>query len=87
MDTPQPSQKMTLSLDEAAQLLATDSLSVHDAEVKLIHAIEHGRLPANVKRWSTEQWDDKQLPGNINVRETLIARTDLEAWQQSNTAT
>lgn len=66
--------------------MATDSLSVHDAEVNLIHAIEHGNLTANIKRWSTEQWDDMKLPGNIDARETLIERADLEAWQKSNTA-
>lgn len=82
MDKREPSQKMTLSLEDAAQILATDSLSVREAEVNLIHAIEHGKLPANIKRWSTEQWDDKQLPGNINARETLIERDDLEAWQK-----
>ena len=85
MDTPQPSQKKTLSLYEAAQLLSTDSLSVHDAEVHLIHAIEHGRLTANIKRWSTKQWDDKQLPGNINAREIFIERADLDSWRKSNT--
>ena len=87
MNTREPSQKMTLSLDEAAQTLVTDSLSVHDAEVSLIHAIEHGNLSANIKRWSTEQWDDKQLPGNINARETLIERADLEAWRKRHAAT
>ena len=85
MENQIPSQKTFLSLEEAAQLLGTESLSVHDAEVSLIHAIEHGMLPANIKRWSTEQWDDKQLPGNINARETRIERADLEAWQKGNT--
>ena len=87
MDKQELEQKVTLSLAEAAQLLATESLSIHDIEVSLIHAIEHGKLPANIKRWSTEQWDDKRLPGNINARETVIDRVDLEAWQKSNTAT
>lgn len=85
MENQIPSQKTFLSLEEAAQLLGTESLSVHDAEVSLIHAIEHGMLAANIKRWSTEQWDDKQLPGNINARETRIERADLEAWQKGNT--
>ena len=86
MDKQELSQKVTLSLDEAAQFLASESVSVYDVEVDLIHAIEHGKLPANIKRWSTEQWDDKRLPGNINARETLIERADLEAWKKSNTA-
>lgn len=85
MDTLEPSQKVTLSLDEAAQQLATASLSVHDAEVNLIHAIEHGKLQANIKRWATEQWDEKHLPGNINAQETRIKCSDLAVWQKSNT--
>ena len=83
MDKQELEQKVALSLDEAAQLLATETLSIHDAEVRLIHAIEHGTLPANIKRWSTEQWDDMKLPGNINARETLIDRADLEAWRSN----
>jgi len=86
MDKQDLDQKKTLSLDEAAHFLATESLSIHEAEVILIHAIEHGVLPANIKRWSTEQWDDMKLPGNIDASETLIERADLEAWQKSNTA-
>ncbi len=82
MDEVKRSQKTTLSLYEAAQLLVTESLPVHDAEVDLIRAIEHGELHANIKRWGTEQWDGNQLPGNINARETLIGRADLEAWQK-----
>ena len=69
MENQIPSQKTFLSLEEAAQLLGTESLSVHDAEVSLIHAIEHGMLAANIKRWSTEQWDDKQfLATSMRVR-------------------
>ena len=86
MDKQELDQKETLSLDEAAHLLVTESLSIHDAETKLIRAIEHGKLQANIKRWSTEQWDDEKLPGNIDARETLITRTDFEAWQMSNAA-
>lgn len=67
-----------LSLHEAACLLP--AASVHDAEVELAYAIEHGRLRASVKRWATEQWEGKQLPGNINRRETWIARSDFAAW-------
>ena len=75
MDKQELDQKETLSLDEAAHLLVTESLSIHDAETKLIHAIEHGKLQANIKRWSTEQWDDEKLPGNIDARETLTRRS------------
>ena len=73
--------KNPLSLHEAAQLLTTGLISEHDAEVMLAHAIEHGELPANVKRWATEQWEGKQLPGNINRLETWIDRADLNAWR------
>lgn len=83
MDIQQPDQQTRLSLQEAAQLLATDTGSVHEAEVRLAQAIEHGQLPASVKRWATEQWEGKQLPGNINRRETFIARADLEAWRKA----
>lgn len=67
-----------LTLHDAACLLAAEA--VHDAEVELARAIEHGELPASVKRWATEQWEGRQLPGNINRRETWIARSDFEAW-------
>jgi hypothetical protein len=67
-----------LTLQDAARLLP--AASTHDAEVELAHAIEHGTLPANVKRWATEQWEGQQLPGNINRRETFISRSDLDAW-------
>lgn len=71
-----------LTLHDAARLLAPDAVhdAVHDAEVALAQAIEHGELPANVKRWATEQWEGRQLPGNINRLETWIARSDFEAW-------
>lgn len=49
--------KTTLSLRDAAELLVTGLVSAHDAEVILAHAIEHGELQANVKRWATEQWE------------------------------
>ena len=84
MDKQELDQKETLSLDEAAHLMVTESLSILDAETELIHAIEHGILQANIKRWSTEQWDDEKLPGNIDARETLIERADFEAWQKSD---
>lgn len=87
MDTQELSQKTTLSLHEAAQLLATELVTVHDAEVMLVRAIEHAQLHANVKHWATEQWDGKQLPGNIDRTETTIERADLDAWLKSKAAT
>uniref|UniRef100_Q477R6 Uncharacterized protein n=1 Tax=Dechloromonas aromatica (strain RCB) TaxID=159087 RepID=Q477R6_DECAR len=76
------SNKSTLNLQEAAQILAETPDSLHEAEVMLAHAIEHGELHANVKRWATEQWEGKQLPGNINRLETFVERSELDAWQQ-----
>ena len=72
--------KTPLNIHEAAQAMAQAALSPHDAEVALAQAIEHGELPANVKRWASEQWAGKQLPGNLNPAETFIERTDLDAW-------
>lgn len=77
-------RKTRLSLLEAAQLIATDPAEVHDAEANLARAIEHGELQASVKRWATEQWEGRQLPGNINRRETYIERSELEAWSKAN---
>lgn len=79
-DMQTPSPKTTLSLQEAARLLSASGTSQHDAEVSLADAIERGELHANVKRWATEQWEGRQLPGNVNRRETYIERTDLDAW-------
>jgi len=73
--------KPTLTLHDAARLLAP--AAAHEIEVELAHAIEHGELRANVKRWATEQWEGRQLPGNINRLETWIDRTDLDAWAAS----
>jgi len=70
----------TLTLHAAAKSLAISPAEVHDIEVAIAHAIEHGELHANVKRWATEQWEGQQLPGNINRRETFIARSELDAW-------
>jgi len=81
MNTQQANQNAPLSLHDAAQSLATTSASVHDLEVLLAHAIERGQLRANVKRWATEQWEGRQLPGNINRLETFIECCDLDAWQ------
>ena len=67
-----------MTLHDAAGLLP--AASIHDAEVELAHAIEHGTLHADVKRWATEQWEGKQLPGNINRLETWIERSDFERW-------
>lgn len=72
----------SLSLHDAARLLSDDPNSLHETEVELAHAIEHGELHANVKRWATEQWEGKQLPGNINRLETFIEPAELEAWQR-----
>ena len=71
----------TLTLREAAKLLAGEGSSPHDAEVVLANAIQHGELHASVKRWATEQWDGHMLPGNIDPRETSIERADLDAWR------
>ncbi|MBS1197478.1 MAG: hypothetical protein H6R18_1263 [Proteobacteria bacterium] len=73
------------SLIEAAQTLASDSVSTYDAEVTLAEAIEHGQLAASIKRWATEQWEGRQLPGNLDRRQTFIARIDLEAWIKQRT--
>lgn len=78
------SKKTTLSLNEAAQLLATEAVSVRALESTLAHAIEAGRLHANIKRWATEQWDGQQLAGNINRLETFIERTDLDVWVKND---
>lgn len=71
----------TLNLHQAAQQLAGPAGDIHQLEVELAHAIEHGELHANVKRWATEQWEGKQLPGNINRLETFVAPEELSAWQ------
>lgn len=83
MDKREQGHGTALSLREAAELLVSGSgaLSFRDAEVMLVHAVEHGELHANIKRWATEQWDGSGLPGNINQQETLIERADLEAWR------
>ena len=49
------SAQSPLSLHEAALSLASSPDAVHAIEVSLAHAIEHGELHANVKRWATEQ--------------------------------
>ncbi|MDE2585864.1 MAG: hypothetical protein KGN39_10740 [Betaproteobacteria bacterium] len=78
--------KATLSLHEAALLMATAAMSTHDAEVVLARAIERGELEADIKRWATEQWDGRQLPGNFNRLETFIKREALDAWRERCTA-
>jgi hypothetical protein len=70
-----------LNLHEAARRLAPDA--IHEAEVAIAHAIEHGELAANVKRWATEQWEGQQLPGNLNRLETWIAPAELARWAAS----
>lgn len=79
------SNASTLTLHEAACSLAASPDEVHDRETELAHAIEHGALSANVKRWATEQWEGRQLPGNINRLETRIERSELANWQQRRT--
>ena len=74
------SSTTALTLIEAARRMATGLISEHDAEVMLARAIEHGELHANVKRWATEQWEGRQLPGNINRLETFIERAELDDW-------
>ncbi len=69
-----------LNLHQTAQQLAGPGGDIHATEVELAQAIEHGELHANVKRWATEQWEGRQLPGNINRLETFIARSELDAW-------
>lgn len=75
-----PPKDSCLSLHDAAQALATGPDAQHEIEVALAHAIEHGELRANVKRWATEQWEGRQLPGNINRLETFIEQTEVDAW-------
>jgi len=70
----------TLSLLDAARLMTSGTLAEHDAEVLLANAIQRGELHANIKRWATEQWEGRQLPGNINRLETYIERSDFEHW-------
>lgn len=70
-----------LSLHDAAKSLGSAADEIHAIEVELAHAIEHGDLRANVKRWATEQWEGNQLPGNINRLETFIDAAELAAWQ------
>lgn len=75
-----------LTLAEAAHLLAGTEMSAEQAEVVLAHAIETGALHANIKRWATEQWDGKRVPGNLSRLETYIERSDLEAWMAARAA-
>jgi hypothetical protein len=70
----------TMTLSAAAQLLAAPGSDPHEAEVLLAEAIESGTLHASVKRWATEQWEGRLLPGNINRRETFIEPAELQAW-------
>lgn len=72
-----------LTLHQAALTLVSDAAQAHEMETRLAHAIEHGELRANVKRWATEQWEGKQLPGNINRLETFIDPAELAAWQKA----
>lgn len=73
----------SLSLHDAALTLVNGLISEHDAEVILANAIEHGELHANIKRWSSEQWEGEKLPGNLCRRETFIEQSALEVWQKA----
>jgi len=75
--------KTALSLHDAARLIAPGLGSEHDAEVMLARAIEHNELAASVKRWATEQWEGRQLPGNINRLETFVERAELDRWLET----
>jgi len=75
-----------LSLREAAKLVAGEGMAPHDAEVLLAAAIQRGELHASIKRWASEQWEGRQLPGNIDARETFIERVDLAAWRSDDEA-
>lgn len=85
MDRSDPPES-ELSLLEAARLLVSELLSLHDAEVLLADSIQRGKLHANVMRWGTEQWDGRKLPGNIHPLETRILRRDLDAWRSAQSA-
>jgi len=76
------SRKTAISLHEAARQLSSRPDDVRETEVALAQAIEHGELHANVKRWATEQWEGRQLPGNVNRLETFIDPAELDAWQR-----
>lgn len=80
MDLEPLKAKNTLTLHEAALLLAGDATAVRDAEQQLAHAIDRGELPASILRWATEQWAGDQLQGNIDRMRTVVNRADLEAW-------
>ncbi|WP_243632213.1 hypothetical protein [Parazoarcus communis] len=77
-----PQSRSVLSLEQAAHLMVESarSANLHDAEVSLALAIQRGELHANIKRWATEQWEGRQLPGNINRLETWIEAEALQAW-------
>ena len=76
----------TLTLREAAKLLVGEGMSPHDAELLLANAIQRGELHASIKRWASEQWEGRQLPGNIDPRETDIEPVDLAAWRSDGEA-
>lgn len=78
--------KTKICLHDAAKLMATGDYSIHDAEVALAHAIEHGEIHGDIKRWATEQWEGRQLPGNMNRLETFIEAADFEQWRKGKSA-
>lgn len=72
--------KETLTVHEAALLIASPGLSAEAAEMQLSHAIDRGELAASITRWATEQWDGERLEGNIDRARTRLARCDLDRW-------
>ena len=69
-----------LTLQEAALLIPGHRGNAHEAESLLAEAIEYGNLPASIQRWASEQWQGKQLPGNLNPLTTTIDEAELNAW-------
>ena len=75
-----------LTLHEAALRMPGYQDKTHEAETLLAEAIEHGNLPASIQRWATEQWQGKQLPGNLNRLTTTIRESDLNNWLEKRSA-
>ena len=75
-----------ITLHEAALRIPGYQDKTHEAEALLAEAIEHGNLPASIQRWATEQWQGKQLPGNLNRLTTTISESDLNSWLERRSA-
>lgn len=80
MDMQALNNKSRLTVHEAAQLTSADASGVKEMEKRLAHAIDRGELPADIVRWSSEQWDGGHLDGNIDRTRTMLNRDDLNAW-------